>query len=187
MRPVSHGSPEIFGDEIVITTTAQSSGSTGGGGGASVNNNPPIPPTGGYVLKINNGAASTATTSVILTLNGGTQAVKMAIANGEDFSTVSQEIYATTKAWTLTAGNGTKKVCVKFYGSNGYPSTPVCAQIVLGTAKVGDANGDNKVDKYDFSLIMANWGKTGSNSCDLNNDGKVNKYDFALLMSKWGL
>jgi hypothetical protein len=187
MRPVSHGSPEIFGDEIMITTTAQSSGSTGGGGGASANNNPPTPPTGGYVLKINNGAVSTATTSVILTLNGGTQAVKMVIANGEDFSTVSQEVYATTKAWTLTAGNGTKKVCVKFYGSNGYPSASVCAQIVLGTAKIGDTNGDNKVDKYDFSLMMANWGKTGSNSCDLNNDGKVNKYDFALLMSKWGL
>jgi hypothetical protein len=51
----------------------------------------------------------------------------------------------------------------------------------------GDINGDSKVDKYDFSLMMSNWGKTGSNNCDLNNDSKVDKYDFALLMSKWGL
>ncbi|MCX6789827.1 MAG: dockerin type I domain-containing protein [Candidatus Gribaldobacteria bacterium] len=55
------------------------------------------------------------------------------------------------------------------------------------TTKIGDANGDNKVDKYDFSLMMANWGKTGSNACDLNNDSKVDKYDFSLLMTKWGL
>lgn len=55
------------------------------------------------------------------------------------------------------------------------------------TAKKGDANGDNKVDKYDFSLMMANWGKTGANVCDFNNDGKVDKYDFSLLMLNWSI
>lgn len=49
----------------------------------------------------------------------------------------------------------------------------------------GDINNDKKVDKYDFSLMMANWGKIGSNTSDLNNDGKVDKYDFALLMLNW--
>jgi len=53
--------------------------------------------------------------------------------------------------------------------------------------KKGDINGDKKVDKYDFSLMMANWGKTGINSCDLNNDRKVDKYDFALLMLNWSI
>jgi hypothetical protein len=52
---------------------------------------------------------------------------------------------------------------------------------------LGDTNGDNKVDKYDFSLMMANWGKIGSNNCDLNNDSKVDKYDFALLMLNWSM
>lgn len=55
------------------------------------------------------------------------------------------------------------------------PATPV----------VGDINNDGKVNKYDFSLMMANWGKTGTNASDLNKDGKVDKYDFALLMAKW--
>jgi hypothetical protein len=65
----------------------------------------------------------------------------------------------------------------------------ISATFTVGTqgAKNGDANGDDKVDKYDFSLMMANWGKTGTNACDFNGDGKVDKYDFALLMSKWGL
>jgi hypothetical protein len=51
--------------------------------------------------------------------------------------------------------------------------------------KKEDANNDGKVDKYDFSLMMSNWGKTGTNVCDFNNDGKVDKYDFSLMMSNW--
>jgi len=54
------------------------------------------------------------------------------------------------------------------------------------TYNIGDINKDNKVDKYDFSLMMANWGKSGTNVSDLNKDGKVDKYDFALLMLHWG-
>ena len=56
---------------------------------------------------------------------------------------------------------------------------------VTPTAIVGDINGSGKVDKYDFALMMANWGATGANSSDLNNDGKVDKYDFALMMANW--
>jgi len=54
------------------------------------------------------------------------------------------------------------------------------------TTTKGDINEDKKVDKYDLALMMAAWGKTGSNSSDLNEDGKVDKYDFALLMANWG-
>ncbi|MEM5871784.1 MAG: dockerin type I domain-containing protein [Candidatus Aenigmatarchaeota archaeon] len=54
------------------------------------------------------------------------------------------------------------------------------------TLIIGDLNGDGKVNKYDFALMMADWGKIGTNiRSDLNKDGKVDKYDFAILMSKW--
>ena len=69
-------------------------------------------------------------------------------------------------------------------GGGGGGGTP---PITPTTGKTGDANGDGKIDKYDFALMMADWGKTGTNACDFNGDGKVDKYDFALLMSKWGL
>jgi len=57
------------------------------------------------------------------------------------------------------------------------------------TAQIkGDINDDGKVDKYDFALMMSEWGKTGLNvSSDLNNDGKVDKYDFSLLMINWSI
>ena len=55
------------------------------------------------------------------------------------------------------------------------------------TVKSGDANGDNVVDEMDFSLLMAQWGQTGSGlSGDLNKDSIVDEFDFALLMLNWG-
>ena len=72
-------------------------------------------------------------------------------------------------------------------GGGGGGTPPINPPVTPTTTKAGDANGDNNVDKYDFALMMSNWGKTGTNVCDFNSDGKVEKYDFALLMSKWGL
>jgi hypothetical protein len=51
---------------------------------------------------------------------------------------------------------------------------------------LGDINCDQKVNKYDFALMMMAWGLKTSDKADLNNDIKVDKYDFALLMSNWG-
>lgn len=69
-------------------------------------------------------------------------------------------------------------------GGGGGGSTPPTTP---SSTTQGDINEDDKVDKYDFALMMANWGKTGSNDSDLNEDGKVDKYDFALLMVNWGI
>ncbi|MFH1319798.1 MAG: S8 family serine peptidase [Bacteroidota bacterium] len=85
------------------------------------------------------------------------------------FATYTQTTIPTPTPAPSSSGGG---------GGGGY-TTPV--------TKKGDANNDSKVDKYDFALMMANWGKTGTNTCDFNSDGKVDKYDFALLMSNWSL
>jgi len=54
------------------------------------------------------------------------------------------------------------------------------------TAKLGDANGDDKVDGSDFDILMSQWGQTGSGlSGDLNHDSVVNGLDFSLLMANW--
>ncbi len=68
-------------------------------------------------------------------------------------------------------------------GGGGVITTPP----LITTSKKGDITGDNKVDKYDFALLMANWGKTGINTSDLNDNGKVDKYDFAILMANWSV
>jgi hypothetical protein len=56
------------------------------------------------------------------------------------------------------------------------------------TLAVGNIKGHGVVDEYDFSLVMSQWGQTGSNlSADVNKDGIVDEYDFSLLMANWGL
>lgn len=71
--------------------------------------------------------------------------------------------------------------------SGGNVTAPVVETTSTNAVIVGDVNGNSKVDKYDFALMMMAWGQTGSGlSADLNEDGKVDKYDFSLLMLNWG-
>jgi len=57
--------------------------------------------------------------------------------------------------------------------------------IIPAILKAGDANSDGKVDKYDFDILVADWGKAGASPADLNHDNIVNEYDLALLMADW--
>lgn len=47
-----------------------------------------------------------------------------------------------------------------------------------------DINGDNVVDVLDLSILLSDWGTTGSDA-DLNNDGTVNIFDLSIMLSDW--
>jgi hypothetical protein len=50
-----------------------------------------------------------------------------------------------------------------------------------------DLNGDGKVDVMDMSLLLGNWGDSGTGiKGDINTDGSVNVMDLSILLSKWG-
>jgi Chitobiase/beta-hexosaminidase C-terminal domain/RHS Repeat len=90
------------------------------------------PPTG--TISINSGAANTNSINVTLTLtcsdaNGCSQ---MRFSNDNDNYSMP-ETYATTKAWTLTAGDGTKTAYVKFKDSAGNWSIAYSDTILLDT------------------------------------------------------
>lgn len=76
--------------------------------------------TGG-AMKINNGAGCTESLDVTLDLDRGSNALVTEMRISEDplFTGASWEPYATTKAWQLSAGYGTKTVYVQFRDSNG--------------------------------------------------------------------
>lgn len=93
-------------------------------------------PVEGLSIAINGGAKTASSENVVLTLNGGSQAQRMAISNSPDFAGSSQESYATTKNWTLSKGDGNKTVYVKFYNSYGSPSAVVSASIQLSAQLV---------------------------------------------------
>jgi glucose/arabinose dehydrogenase/PKD repeat protein len=92
------------------------------------------PPTGTVV--INGGASATNSRAVTLTLSATdalSAVTQMRFSNtGTSFSTA--EAYATTKAWTLSSGAGTKTVYVQYKDAAGnWSSLPITDTIVLDT------------------------------------------------------
>jgi hypothetical protein len=71
-------------------------------------------------------------------------------------------------------------------GGGGYYMPAVSTPQTALSALSGDTNKDNKVDIFDFNILMINWGNTNSgNSADFNNDKKVDIFDFNLMMVNW--
>lgn len=52
-------------------------------------------------------------------------------------------------------------------------------------AKLGDLNGDGKVDIFDLSVLLTNW-NTAQSTSDINHDGIVNVIDLSIMLSHWG-
>ncbi len=48
-----------------------------------------------------------------------------------------------------------------------------------------DLNGDGSVDAADLSILLSNWGTSGSG--DVNSDGIVDAGDLATLLGGWGV
>lgn len=145
--------------QVAISTGGGSSGgsSSGGGGGISVTQ-PFSTPVSQLSVKINNGALTTQNQEVTLTLDGKTEAKKMAISNSTDFSDAFQENYATKTIWTLTRGNGAKTVYVKFYNSFGYAS-PVVSSTIQLEGQSGSTNTNNQgtvevLNKYKNGYLL---------------------------------
>lgn len=48
-----------------------------------------------------------------------------------------------------------------------------------------DINGDKKVNLFDFSILLYNWGIPKNPAVDLNSDGKVDLRDFSIMLYYW--
>lgn len=90
------------------------------------------PPAGAVV--INSGAAATDSTSVILTLtcSDANGCAQMQFSN-DNVNWSAAETYAGTKTWTLSPGDGTKTVYVKFNDSAEFFPATVSDSIMLDT------------------------------------------------------
>jgi hypothetical protein len=93
-------------------------------------------PTG--TVSINADAIYATSTAVTLTISAsdgqfGSGVVSMIISNYADFAGAAWENYTTSRAWTLTTGDGTKTVYVKFKDAAGLESTAFTGTIILDT------------------------------------------------------
>lgn len=58
------------------------------------------------------------------------------------------------------------------------------ASFILEERKIYDLNSDGKINIYDLSILVANWGTPQNPQADLNHDGQVNLTDFSILIFK---
>jgi hypothetical protein len=118
----------------VVRTVNVFAPAVGGGGGYS----DIIAPANTSVI-INNGAESTDIADVTLTLHAEDASVplQMMIANNSDFTGSDWIAYATSQAWTLSSGAGSKIIYAKFKDSYGNISAAVSDSINL------TENGEN--------------------------------------------
>jgi hypothetical protein len=67
---------------------------------------------------------------------------------------------------------------------------PCVSQKTCVTTKPGDINSDGKVSALDLSLLLSNFGKSGTGlsnpAIDLNKDGSVTIIDLSILLSNYG-
>ena len=127
-------------------------------------------PTG--TVSINSAATYTSSTSVTLTLSasdtGGSGLSQMQISNDGTFDTEPWEAYATSKAWTLDAGDGTKTVYVRFRDGAGNESATVTSSQtgIVGFWKMNGtigniANGANVTATVGTNATAGNANSTG--------------------------
>jgi chitodextrinase len=92
-----------------------------------------VPPTG--TITINGGASVTNTSSVSLSLSAtdASSSVSQMRFSNSSFGFSTPEPYATTKGWTLSTGDGTKTVYVRFQDAAGNWSSSFTDTIVLDT------------------------------------------------------
>ena len=123
-------------------------------------------PTG--TVLINNAATSTRTRSVTLTLSATdpspTSGVsEMRISNSQSgLSSASWEPYATTKAWTLSSGAGTKTVYVQYRDAAGNRSAVVTDTIKYNPRDLLELRLTGSVRRrtdryYLYSVLLLSW------------------------------
>lgn len=139
------------------------------------------PPQG--TIKINNNATYTSLASVTLNLSATDTGIGMGTGSQMQFSndgvTYSiPEAYATTKSWTLTSGNGTKTVYVKFKDVAGNWSGAYSDTIILDTtAPTTPVVTDDGVNTKSRTTLHASWSS-------LDSESGIAEYQYAIGTSK---
>jgi len=128
-----------------------------------------IAPTGSVVIA--GGATYATSTSVSLTLSasdGASGVAQMSFSN-DNSSWSAWESYATSKPWTLSTGDGSKTVYVRYTDNAGNISTPISANIILDTQSPSAAV--NALATYQASLTFdVTWSGTDATSGLANYD-----------------
>lgn len=95
--------------------------------------------------------------------------------------TITSQPTPTTPSYG-TPSYGTPSYGTPSYGTPSY-GTPSYSTPSTSGGNTSDLNRDGKVNIFDLSILLRNWGRSGQG--DLNSDGKVNIFDLSILLRGW--
>jgi hypothetical protein len=91
-------------------------------------------------------------------------------------------------SWDTTQEtNDTHTLSAKAYDTSTNAATSTLVTVTVDNTtpnKPGDINDDGKVDIFDLSILLSNWGASGG-IADINSDGKVDIFDLSILLTNW--
>ncbi len=102
------------------------------------------------------------------------------VSNLSDFAVFAMEKLPTPTPTQPPAGTGSTGSTGGTGGTGGGEAAPPQGQPSI----VGDLNSDGKVNIFDLSILLSNYGRSGRG--DLNSDGKVDIFDLSILLSRYG-
>jgi hypothetical protein len=179
-------------DQLITTVNSGSEGivefaaSTGGNFGISQGDGgPPLdttPPSGS--ISINSGDDTTNSVNVTLTLSATDDSGVSQMQFSNDNSTWSDaESYSTSKDWTLTDGDGTKTVYVKFSDTeDNWNTDPYSDTITLDTSvddvtspngSISINSGDTTTDSVNVTLTLSATDDSGVSQMQFSNDNST--------------
>jgi hypothetical protein len=66
-------------------------------------------------------------------------------------------------------------------------ASPVISPSPVPSVKLGDIDGNGKVDIFDYNILLTNFGQSGTGiQGDINNSGKVDIFDYNILLTNFG-
>ena len=150
MRPVSHGSPEILGDEIAITTNTQpSSGGGGGGGGGYTYSSVKAITAFGFTNPAVTGVINESTHSIVLTVLFGTNITNLV-------PTIVVSSRARISPNSGIAQNFTNSIIYTVTAENNSTQTYTVSVVVLGPGEVKGAATTRGANPEDYGLKEGN-------------------------------
>jgi type II secretory pathway pseudopilin PulG len=155
-----------YGTYTIVNTVVDNGGSTANNSSSTchISTTNPTAGNGGPngTITVNGGAVYANSTSVTLTLaksGGGPNPATMKLSN-DGTTWLGPFAFSTSYPWTLTSGDGTKTVYVRFYDSSGLYGNVVNDTIILDTTPPGPPTAFHKISSVTsgaFTTATLGW------------------------------
>ncbi len=183
----------VTGAHSLVATATDTNQNVGSGASISIFITAPVPvDTTPPVMSLTSPSTGSTVSGTVAVSATATDAVGVSRVEFwvDGALTLTDQTAPYSYSWdTTTLADGNHTLAAKAYDAANNMSSATATVTIKNTIvlKNGDVNGDTKVDIFDLSIMLNNYGTTGTRSKgDLNGDGKIDIFDLSVLLAAWG-